>query len=312
MSPIEYLFVALSTVIALSGLALVLHSLWIFHRQRTGRLPPSPQISLKFFNLELTGERPLAIFGIGACLVVFPLIYSVEVVTEASRPSVSPNIVPAPGPGEFKEVQEANEPSYKGFHFLKDVRVIDLRSRLPVPKGKEDQEYSPVTWVRYTLLEKLSSEKELIGFEFGTTGVGLNPRCLTHEYDLLKVTGPHLHGEVSLSETWQVQVDVKNEKPGVPFLIINEATYWNAFGGEEQEWAAMNVGEETELIAMVILFPKDKAMKSYDLRFGPHKTKELAPFRDKAVAFRSENHQVFVWKIENPKAGYTYQVDWTW
>ncbi len=314
MSPSEYLFVILSSVIALLGVGLVLHSLWIFHRQRIGKAPAGPQVSLKFLDkIELTGTRPLAIFAIGAALVVFPLGFSVKVIIDANTPTLQPGIVPDPKKGEFTEVVSATEPTYEGFHFLKDVRVIDLRSRIPVPVGKRKEKHSPVTWVRYTLLETLSDDEEVIDFEFGTTGVGLAPRCLTHEHDLIKVTGPHFHGDLKLSETWQVRVNVHGERPGAPFLIINEATYWNAFGGEADEWASMTTtDQETDLIAMVILFPEHKPIKSYDLYAYPHKTRDRVPFRDSAVAFRSENHQVFVWKIVRPKSGYTYEVDWTW
>ncbi len=313
MNPSEYLFVILSSVMALLGVGLVLHSLWIFHQQRIGKAPIGPQVSLKFFNkVELTGSRPLAIFAIGAALVVFPLGFSVKVITEANTPNLLPGIVPDPKQGEFTEVVSAPEPTYEGFHFHKDVRVIDLRSRIPVPKGKRKEKHSPVTWVRYTLLEKLSDEEDHIDFEFGTTGVGLAPRCLTHQSELIKVIGPHHHGDLKLSETWQVRVKVEGERPGAPFLIINEATYWNAFGGEVDEWASMTTEQETDVIAMIILFPENKPIKSYDLYAYPHKTREREPFRDSAIAFRSENHQVFVWKIAKPKTGYTYEVDWTW
>jgi hypothetical protein len=304
--------VILSSVIALLGLALVLHSLWIFHRERSGQVSVGPHISIKFFNTELTGTRPLAIFAIGATLIALPLGYSVKVVTEANTPNLLPGIVPDPKQGEFTEVVSVPEPTYEGFHFHKDVRVIDLRSRIPVPAGKKNEKHSPVTWVRYTLLEKLSEDEGLIDFEFGTSGVGLAPRCLTHENELIKITGPHIHGERKLSEAWQVRVNVERERMEVPFLIINEATYWNAFEGEERQWASMTAEKDTDLIAMVILFPEHKPIKGYDLYAYPHKTKDRTPFRDQAIAFSSENHQVFVWKITQPISGYTYEVDWTW
>lgn len=312
MTPSAYLFVILSSVIALLGLGLVLHSLWIFHRERNGQVSVGPHISIKFFNTEFTGTRPLAIFVIGATLIALPLGYSVKVVTEANTSKLLPGIVPDPKPGEFTEVVSAPEPNYKGFHFHKDVRVIDLRSRIPVPENKKNEKHSPVTWVRYTLLEKLSDDEDFINFEFGTTGVGLAPRCLTHKGKRIKITGPHFHGNLRLSETWQVQVNVEKERTEVPFLIINEATYWNAFGGESREWASMTAEQDTDLIAMVVLFPEHKPIKGYDLYAYPHKTKKRVPFRDQSIAFRSKNHQVFVWKITKPISGYTYEVEWTW
>ena len=296
----------------LIGTGLVAHSLWIFHCERTGKILRGPQISVKFFKQEITGTRPLAIFVIGATFIIFSLNNLNQIFAPPETPNLKFSVVPTPLSGEYREVKEASHPSYEGLRFLKDVRVIDLRSRLPVPQDKRQKEYSPVTWIRYTLLEKLSPSLEVVGFEFGTSGVGLSPRCLTHKCDLLKVTAPHFHGDVNLSETWQVLVNVKEEKLKVPFMIINEATYWNAFDNEDKEWASMTVEQATELIAMIILFPQDKPIKDHDLYAYPHKGENRERFRDSAIAFPSENRQVFVWKIDKPKVGYTYQLNWTW
>jgi hypothetical protein len=200
-----------------------------------------------------------------------------------------------------------------GFRILKDIRLVDLRSRVPVPENKRDQELSPVTWTRYTLLRKLSSSRDYVDFEFGTTGVKVSPRCLTHEYQLRKLTGPHSHGKAKLRETWQVRVDVRNVRVNEDFLVINEVTYWNAFSGEDQDWVGMPVEEKTDLIAMILLFPEKKPFKGYDLFYSPHHASQtLKPFRDPSVVIPAENHQVLLWRIDKPVTGRQYQIDWTW
>ncbi len=306
----EYIFLVSSIIVVLLGILFVIHTLLIFHRQRKGTLPSGPQVDLKIFGTEIHGGRSFAIFVIGVLLIIFPLKYSVDILKPPPGPQPGPSIVPQPI--NFVEVAEAAEPTMKGFHVLKDIRVIDLRSRIPVPEDKKNEEYSPVTWSRYTLLRKLSADIEFVDFEFGTTGINVYPRCLTHEYTLRKVTGPHFHGKIKMKHTWQIRVDVKNIKTNEDFLVINEATYWNAFAGEEKEWAAMAVTEETDLIAMVILFPEDKPFNNYTLYAQPHKLQVVKPFRDPSILIPSENRQVFLWKIEKPKKGYTYQANWTW
>ena len=53
----------------------------------------------------------------------------------------------------------------------------------------------------------------------------------------------------------------------------------------------------------------ETAIRAYQLRtLGT----EVIVDREGAIAFRSENHQVFVWKITQPISGYTYEVDWAW
>ncbi len=310
MSTFEYIFLVGSVLAVLLGVSLVFHTLVIFHRQRKGTLPASPQVYLKIFGAEIRGGRPLAIFVIGATLIIFPIKFSVDVLKPPPPPQPGPSTVPKPS--KYVQLAEAAEPTYEGFRLLKDIRVIDLRSRIPVPEDKKGEEYSPVTWTRYTLLKKLSADRKFVDFEFGATGSNVYPRCLTHEYELREVTGPHFHGKIKLKHTWQIRVDVKDVKTNEDFLIINEATYWNAFAGEEKEWAATTVTEKTDVIAMVILFPQDKPFKKYRFYGYPHGSRELKQFRGKSTVIPSENDQVLLWRVENPKEGYTYQINWTW
>jgi hypothetical protein len=222
-------------------------------------------------------------------------------------------VVPPPSPKDYTEVKSLPEPTYNGFTFKKDLRIIDLRSRIPVPKDKKEEKISPVTWTRFTVMTKDREDVTPLDFEFGTTGI-LYPRCLTHEYKLFKSLETHYHGEVSLKNTWHIRVDLSEEQTGeYPFLLINEATYYNAFGGEESEWASITAqrGAKTELIGMVILFPEDKPFKTYDLYEYKHGQKKKR-IRRPTTIIPSDNGLVFVWKIPNPKPGYAYQLEWTW
>ena len=58
-----------------------------------------------------------------------------------------------------------------------------------------------------------------------------------------------------------LKIDIWNEPVGQEFLIVNEMTYWNAFTGEETDWAAMHQAQGEE-VAMVVLFPKEKPVRS--------------------------------------------------
>lgn len=228
---------------------------------------------------------------------------------ELSRP---PSIVPMPI--NYQEVSTLLEPDYKDVHFLKDVRIIDLRSHRLVPENKKNEKYSPVTWSRYSLVEKISESDSPLVFEFGTTGIDLSPRSLTHEFQLVKSTGPHFHGKTDLKITWHVQVDVTEEKPFSPFLVITEATYWNAFNGKEKEWAGMVAQENTKTdeIAMIILFPKKRTFTNLT-RYGyKHKEKDRKQFRGSDTVIPSKNGQVLLWRIKDPKPGYVYEAHWDW
>lgn len=310
MSIAEYIFLGSAIIAALLGLYLVILALSIFRQQRLGKLQHGPLVDLEVFGAKIKGGRPLAIFVIGTLLITFPLKYSVDILEPSSSPSIHASVVPVPE--DVEEVDSLPDLSQEGFHLTKDFRIIDLRSRILVPEDKKDERYSPVTWTRYTLLRRLSADKKTLDFEFSTSGVDVYPRCLTHEYSLKKLAQPDVHGDVELKTRWQLQADVAGEPIDNDFLVLNEVTFWNAFTGEEQEWAGMGVPQEVDVIGLVLLFPQDKPFKSYSLYAYPHGSREKKSLRDPSIVIPSENNQVLLWKVENPKVGHTYQINWTW
>ena len=213
-------------------------------------------------------------------------------------------------------VPTLTDPEYDGVEVLKDVRVIDLRGRVPVPPEKKTSDkISSATWVRYTLMKKLK-ERNFVEFESATTGAGIDARSLTHEYQLITTKQPHFHGSVQVTPM-VLKIDISNEPVGQEFLIISEMTYWNAFTGEDTDWAAMHRVQNEE-VAMVVLFPEEKPVQSY--KFLQHKPgMEPEPFRGKQRFYVSKNNLVLFWAPEDvkrdpeaPKRDLVYQVKWRW
>ena len=222
-----------------------------------------------------------------------------------------------PPPKTFTEVSHLPEPDYNGFTFKKDIRIVDLRSRVPLPKEALEESFkekiSPVTWMRYTLLTKDKEVNHPLDFEFASTRF-LYPRCLTHEAEYIRSEDAHFHGEQVLKNIWHVRVNLKDEPVSEhPFLVLNEATYWNSFRGETQEWLSITAHEHarTELIGVIILFPEKKPFKNFSLYEYKHGTPKKR-LRRPTTVIPSDNSQSLVWKIANPQPGYAYQIDWTW
>jgi hypothetical protein len=201
------------------------------------------------------------------------------------------------------------DPIYDGVEILKDVRIIDLRGRVPVPPEKKTSEkISSATWVRYTLMKKLK-EKSFVEFESATTGAGIDARSLTHRYELITTKQLHFHGRTPVKPV-VVKIDISNEPIGREFLVISEMTYWNAFTGDEADWAAMHRVQNEE-VAMVVLFPEDKPVRSY--QFLQHeKGAQPEPFRGRHRSYVSENGLVLFWGPEELKRNFIYQVQWRW
>ena len=215
-------------------------------------------------------------------------------VTPAEAPTVVPTLA---------------DPEYAGVEILKDVRIIDVRGRVPVPlEKKTSDKISSATWVRYTLIKKVK-ERSFVEFEFATSGAGIDARSLTHRYELITTKQPHFHGSAQVRPV-VLKIDISNEPVGQEFLIINEMTYWNAFTGEESDWAAMHRVQNEE-VSMVVLFPEDKPVKSYEfLQYKPGTQPE--PFRGRHRSYVSENGLVLFWGPEDLKRDFVYQTRWHW
>ena len=236
-----------------------------------------------------------------------------KVLIVQAKASPPVQVVPPSPESNIERVPHLEEPNYEPFVFLKDIRVVDLRARKKIPESMKDKRFSPTTWTRYTLARK-KREVGSISFQFATTGVGLDPRCLTHPYRLRKAVEPDIHDDRILKENWEVVVDVSDIPVGENFLIINEATYWNGFRGEESEWASIKAqeGTTTEEIGILVLFPEQKPYKLFNMLAYSHGSDQKQQFQGVARTFPSQTKQSFYWKIDDPKPAYAYELEWTW
>ena len=262
----------------------------------------------------------LSIMLVGALFTAF----------EYKNLNLNQSIVPTPDNKSYKIVTSLLEPSYNKFKILRDIRVLDFRSRkkLPFWHGKLDGRYSPVTWVRYTLANKQDEDATELVFRYATSGY-LSPRSLTHDYDLEFCPNCPLHPNRKTREAWHIVAKVENEPVGEDFLVVTEATFWNAFQGNEnnKEWASISVtDEDTDMIGISLIFPDDTTYKDLNLYKTSKETKNktllnLPPDGEVTKGengtteyklFLDQKSRTVFWFINDPDSDYRYDVEWTW
>jgi len=255
---------------------------------------------------------------------------------------LDPGIVPKPS--ELKANPTNNLPATASgrFNILKDIRVIDLRSRkkLNFWETKHGGPYSPVTWLRYTMVKKNPDhlDEQRIIFKYATSGFAVYPRALTHKYELFfsrdKAVLKKLHPNMDLNEAWRVSVDVAEEKQK-EFLIVTEATFWNAFQ-RRKEGASINaVDINTASIGITLLFPENNPYTDIELVKHNIKTGEKMKISMDEVnqdnqstdpsnsknknetyyLYRGkggEKNSSIFWLVKNPKMEYRYDIKWQW
>jgi hypothetical protein len=261
---------------------------------------------ISFFGIKIKCGRAVLIIILGGLLFMSP-----SLLAYAKYEGFNPGIVPSPKDFQVLSVASLESPDYTNFEILKDTRVIDLRSRKKVPDNKAKEMFSPVTWVRYTLLKK-KKQATTISFHFATTGTGLSPRSLTHRYILKKLNEPTLLGGGELKTQWEVEVDISEHGIEEEFMVITEATFWNAFTGEEKEWASIMSDYTINELGMILLFPEDKPYKSHVFKTQQKGEERIEDFHGTLNIFPSPSKQSLSWKIIKPKTNVNYRVHWEW
>lgn len=93
--------------------------------------------------------------------------------------------------------------------------------------------------------------------------------------------------------------------------IIYRLRYYNAFQGDDFEWASKNFSTDTDALTMHITFPDDKPFKSFETykrRFG---AKEIIRINNPEIETSSGNH-ILTWTIRDAKKGEKYFIKWLW
>ena len=93
--------------------------------------------------------------------------------------------------------------------------------------------------------------------------------------------------------------------------IIYKLKYYNAFQGNDFEWAGKIVSADTDILTMHIVFPEDKLFKSFETY------KKEAPDAPKIQINNPEieiapDNCTLTWTIRDAKKGEKYYIKWLW
>ena len=93
--------------------------------------------------------------------------------------------------------------------------------------------------------------------------------------------------------------------------IIYKLKYYNAFQGDDFEWASKIVSADTDILTMHITFPDDKPFKSFETYKRTPDAEEIIQINNPEIETPSGNH-ILTWNIQNAKKGEVYYIKWLW
>lgn len=87
--------------------------------------------------------------------------------------------------------------------------------------------------------------------------------------------------------------------------------YNNAFVGDDFEWFGDDTIADIDLLTMIICFPNDKPIKSYEVFEKLSAEKEREPILEPDIEV-SEDNLSLKWTLQNARKGHLYLLKWAW
>ncbi len=288
------------------GAFLCLYSVLRLARYR--RLEPS-EVALPWLKIDLKGPAWLVLIVIGTVMLASPII---------AAALQQPTSVTMP-PASVQHVQKINNTDNPAFHVVRDVSLLDLRdsqaaswySRLLtwLHFRNKKQRIQPSVLKKYLVVEKIAPA-DTFQMPFATTGI-LDVHCVTHS--AIYQNSKTIEGSTE-TDGWNVIADVSTVPVGSQFEIAVEATYWNAFIGEEGDDFTTHARkqEQPEDISIFLLYPQDRPMRDMLVMEYPPDGGAGSRFQGTMREWRGAEGLSYYWTTTNLRPGYYYKFSWKW
>jgi len=293
-------------ILMVLGAFLSLYSLLRLARYR--RLEPS-QVTLPWLKIELKGPAWLVLIVIGTVMLASPIIAA------ALQQPASVTMPPA----SVQHVQKINHTDNPAFQVIRDVSLLDLRDSQAAswyPRlltwlhlRSKKQRTQPTVLKKYLVVRKLAPADNF-QMPFATTGL-LDVHCVTHS--AIYQNSKTIEGSTE-TDGWNVIADVSTVPVGSEFEIAVEATFWNAFNGEQGDDFTTHARKQDapEDISTFLLFPQDRPMKDISVTEYPPDGGEGGRFQGSMREWRGAAGLSYYWTTTNLRPGYYYKYSWKW
>jgi predicted acylesterase/phospholipase RssA len=203
------------------------------------------------------------------------------------------------------EDRRASAPvDYKGFEFLQDTSVIDMRDWQP--KANDVAHF-----YRRLRVQKVAEEDHLVIKmirPFDRVDFHCGPEKLK---PIVRRVLPR-PGE--RDTTWELAFDLSSVRKGRTEDIEIEATVHDVMAkkGEGENWVRYRAAVPTAEASMWMIFPVNRPYTHYSLIRYPEADPSLIQKFDTSYKIDHPRGSIIAWSIINPKLGYFYECQWEW
>lgn len=224
---------------------------------------------------------------------------------------------PTPWKGETPEkVRSIDPPDLKGFQILQDSFIIDLRGYRPDESDRSDSRSIAYVHRRLKVVKEQDNTSNNL---FRLILVPTSPQTA------LRFPAQTLHPTLKMCDLentgsgqgecqWEVSFDFKHIAPGEFVDLFKEEHSPGHYlrGNHDTLILPFRIQAETAELTMWILMPQGKEYKSY--RIIRHLTDKPSSVEKVRIVteYLAEDFTILAFKLLSLKAGYTYEVGWTY
>lgn len=274
------------------------------NRPNIGEQPEVKVARLVFWQAVLVALISAAATG---STVYFTSKNDTKKIEQEAKPIV---VVPLQNSNMVKELpEESNSDLYE---LIKDISIFDLRQWKPTPDSLKNTRYSPANYINYLHIKKTRPLDEIV-IHFGTSGFGIDMRCITNPFKFYQKEKPTFHDSVNYKE-YALVVDISRLPLNKEALVVVESTYWNGFSNLNFEDASTYTDDEIhglDELVLIVFFPENKPFKDYKFLDKKFDSPE-GSYRGILSFYEDINKKYIYWSIKDRQAGHHYRLRWNW
>jgi hypothetical protein len=212
-------------------------------------------------------------------------------------------------PLDFRETAAAAAVAEGDYRIEESVVVFDLRNRKQTDGRTMLESKEPKMRVDRVVRQRITDAPYQI--KSGTNGLRIeqivsptHPSMTTEEIraEMFPLTTKHSYTSSIPADRFPI---------GEPVTVKTNSVFVNAFTGDQKEWAGVSTDIGTDVITMIVLFPKEKPCKEVTAMQKPMGTNP-SPYNGTTRPVLQGDGSMVTWTINKPSKGTGYFIAFKW
>jgi hypothetical protein len=216
----------------------------------------------------------------------------------------------------FEEVGRLEPPDYRGFEFLSDSQIVDLRPwRLNDPRRAEENSWTYSVRTLMVRKKPQTTGDNLLRVQLRSGSPKVATRCQDHDlHPVLRLCRERAPGASTPIYVWELALDFSKVPVGEAVTVSIEQLCREGFQGrtDDESWVSLGLDEVTPWASMWVLMPEGKKYLDFKVSAFRSAKPGLVEPVDSGGRLRSRNAQILAFGLTAPKCGYTYECHWTY